>query len=143
MGALLLTLLAAHRLGISDDPCRAISDEGRPFLTCFDAGKGVELGVLGGLDGLDASSTLSASVRIRGVRDSRSKQGTVWFNDHRAARLELRPAERDRAFFATAYEGVFRRHVDEGYLLLPTRPPVKLPFPFDIGLAVSVARFDW
>ena len=76
------------------------------------------------------------------MRNSRSKQGTVWFNDHRLAHLELRPAAQDRALTLTAYEGLLRRHVDEGNVLLPFTPPVKLPFPLDLGISFSVARWE-
>lgn len=112
------------------------------FATEFDPGRGIELTETGGLLGLDASTTFTASLRIRGVRSSKSKQGTIWFNDHRLARLEARPAYADRAIFVTAYEGVLRRHVDEGFVLLPFSPPVKLPFPFDLGLALTAARYE-
>jgi hypothetical protein len=123
----------------SADPC---DPQGRDFAVCFDAGRGVELSGYGGLLGPSASSTLSASVRLRGVRNSRSKQGAVWFNDHRLAHFELRPDDKDRALTVTAYEGLLRRHVEEGYLLLPFNPPKKLPFPLDLGIAFSVARWE-
>lgn len=110
--------------------------------TAFDAGKGVELMGTGGLLGLSPSGTFRAALRLRGVRSSKSRQGTVWFNDHRLAILEARPADADRALFVTAYEGLLRRHVDEGFVLLPFRTPVKLPFPFDLGLALSAARWE-
>lgn len=111
-----------------------------PFATEFDAGQGLELSGTGGLLGLQGSGTVQASIRLRGTRGSRSKQGTVWFNDHRLAHVETRPD--DRAIFLTAYEGLLRRHVDEGFVLLPFSPPVKLPFPFDLGLALTAARYE-
>ena len=52
----------------------------------------------------------------------------------------LSPAERNLRL--TAYEGVARRHVDEGFLLLPTNPPARLPFPLDLGLYARVARYE-
>lgn len=140
--AVLLTAAEPAAISVEADPCHPTDEEGRPYGVCFDAGRGVELSGMGGGLGLSGSSTFSASLRLRGVRNSRSKQGTVWFNDHRIAHFEVRPDLQNRALFVTAYEGLLRRHVDEGYLLLPFTPPVKLPFPFDIGLAFSVARWE-
>ena len=31
----------------------------------------------------------------------------------------------------------------EGYLVLPTNPPIKIPFPIDIGLAITGTRFEY
>ncbi len=127
----------------SDDPCHPVTVDGQPFATCFDAGKGLELSGYGGLDGLNASSTLTLSLRIRGARDSKSKRGTVWFDDHRGLITAFRPGEADRSFTLTAWEGLFRRHVTEGFLMLPTNPPIKIPFPLDIGLAITGTRFEY
>ena len=125
------------------DDCHPVTVDGQPFATCFDAGKGLELSGYGGLNELSASSTLTLSWRMRGARDSKSKRGTIWFDDHRGPIIAFRPGEHDRSFTITSYEGLFRRHVPEGFLVLPTNPPVKIPFPLDIGLAITGTRFEY
>ena len=125
------------------DDCHPVTVDGHPFATCFDAGKGVELSGYGGLDGLAASSTITFSVRMRGARDSVSKKGTIWFDDHRGFITSFRPGDADRSVSITAYEGLFRRHVSEGFLVLPTNPPFKIPFPIDIGLSITGTRFEY
>jgi hypothetical protein len=127
----------------SEDDCHPVTVDGQPFATCFDAGKGLELSGYGGLDGLNASSTFTLSVRMRGARDSQSKRGTIWFDDHRGFITSFRPGATDRSFSITAWEGLFRRHVPEGFLMLPTNPPFKIPFPLDIGLAFTGTRFEY
>jgi hypothetical protein len=58
------------------------------------------------------------------------------------ARLWWRPGAADQAVSITAYTSVLRRHVAEGTLVLPFNPPITLPFPFDIGLAISGVRWE-
>ncbi len=48
----------------------------------------------------------------------------------------------ERHFTVTGYEVVARRHVFDGSLLLPTNPPVRLPFPFDLGLYGRALRYE-
>lgn len=79
---------------------------------------------------------------MRGGRDSKSKRGTVWFDDHRGPMVAFRPGPADEALTVTAYQGLFRRHVKEGFVMLPTSPPIKIPFPLDIGLAITGTRFE-
>lgn len=39
---------------------------------------------------------------------------------------------------ATLYSGTYMRHADESYAMLPTNPPRRLYFPFDIGVDTQV-----
>src|SRR5437763_704602 len=122
------------------DPCWR-SEEGRAFRTCFDPGRGLELYTGASARSLTGGLDAALSLRLRGERDSKSKAGTSWLLAHRLAAVDARwspAAERDLVL--TAYEGIARRHVDEGSLLLPTTPPIRLPFPIDLGLYGRAAR---
>lgn len=94
-------------------------------------------------DGVGAL-TLHSSVRIRTGRTSRSK-GTPWFNNHRLLGVDLWDGER-RGWGFTAYDGLLRRHLEEGFILIPTARPVRIPFPFDVTVALraaSLERREW
>lgn len=116
--------------------------EGRRFRTCFDPGRGLELSAGGSARSLSGGLDLGLSVRVRGERDSRSKAGTSWLLAHRLALVDGRWSPLERHLTLTAYEGLARRHVDEGFVLLPTTPPIRLPFPFDVGLWGRAARYE-
>jgi hypothetical protein len=40
------------------------------------------------------------------------------------------------------YEGTFRRHLEEGFILVPTSRPLRIPFPFDVTLAVRAGHLE-
>jgi hypothetical protein len=129
----LLTLLLFSSL--ADDP---------PFAESFDPWLGVE--VLGGAT-LETGSALpswrgEASVRWRNARESQAKQASTWLTLHRFARVEAQAIDARPAWAVTAWSALFRRHVAEGSLVLSTNPPVRLPFPFDIGVTGDVLRYE-
>jgi len=96
----------------------------------------------GSARGLTPGLDLGLSVRLRGDRDSRSKAGTSWLHAHRLLIADGRLGPDQRQLTLAAYEGLARRHVDDGFLLLPTNPPIRLPFPLDLGLYGRVARYE-
>lgn len=56
--------------------------------------------------------------------------------------VSLRGVEGQVAARATLWSGYFRRHVPEGVLLVPTTPPLRLPFPLDIALSADVVTWE-
>ncbi len=139
-----LLALAAAEPG-TELRCEERDAVGRRLRTCFDSENGLELGVgalARGAGGVWVGPELSAVLRFHTDRDSASRDGSLWLNDHRllAVRGALELPHRELTF--TAYEGVFRRHVADGFVLIPTASPIRLPFPFDVGLAFSTARFE-
>ncbi|MDY7228688.1 hypothetical protein [Hyalangium rubrum] len=123
------------------DPCSGMDDEGRPFPTCFDPGNALLLGT--GLRVWDgrADPTLHAGILLRTERTSRSK-GMLWFNTHRLLVTEATPNSTRRGLTTTLYEGTFRRHLEEGFILIPTSKPIRIPFPFDVTLAVRAGHLE-
>ncbi len=123
------------------DDCRAEDDAGEPFPTCFDPGNTLLLGTgLQVREGV-ALPTLQAGLLLRTERTSRSK-GMLWFNTHRILVTEATPGNARRELTTTLYEGTFRRHLEEGFILVPTARPLRIPFPFDVTLAVRAGHLE-
>lgn len=123
-------------------PCVDYSEEGKPFVTCFDPWRGLELGGAGGFGVAGAEGVFTAGIRIRGERDSRSKQDSTWLNLHRLGAVTVRSVGNRPAVQVTGYQGHFRRHVREGVLLFPTTPPRSIPFPLDIAFETQVFGYE-
>lgn len=138
---LALVALTLAATGADASPCLDTTEPARAFATCFDPWRGLWLGsgALAQPSGVDLSVT--AELRLRRERESASKADSSWLALHRlaAVRWEPRAARVD----TTAWDFVFRRHAAETGLTLPTIPVTRLPFPFDIGMGGSVARFEW
>ncbi len=121
--------------------CTELDDAGQRFPICFDPGNALLLGAgMRVVDG-QATSALHAGILLRTERPSRSK-GTPWFNTQRILVTEATLAPERRGLTGTAYEGVFRRHLEDGFILIPTARPVRIPFPFDVALAVRVGHLE-
>ncbi|XXF76438.1 hypothetical protein P2318_25775 [Myxococcaceae bacterium GXIMD 01537] len=137
---LALMLAAAPAVAAAAD-CTQVDEQGRSFPVCFDPGNGLLLSA--GLSGRPGESTsvLSAGILLRTRTNSRSK-GTPWLNAHRLLTFEaaLDPERKSGAF--TLYDGLLRRHLEEGFILLPTARPVRIPFPFDLSLALRAAHWE-
>jgi hypothetical protein len=109
--------------------------------TCFDPGNALLLGTgMQVREGL-ALPTLQAGILLRTERTSRSK-GMLWFNTHRILVTEATPGNARRGLTTTVYEGTFRRHLEEGFILVPTSRPLRIPFPFDVTLAVRAGHLE-
>lgn len=120
--------------------CVLEDSRGEPFPVCFDPGDGLLLGTGGRVQGGQGAPSLRAGVHIRTGRTSGSK-GTPWFNSHRLLGVEAWGGRR-RGLTATAYDGTLRRHLEEGFILVPTARPVRIPFPFDVTLALRAGHLE-
>ena len=127
-------------LAIGTD-CR-VAQDGRWLVTCFDPWRGLELSSAGGVSTSHGALVLGASFDWRVARDSRSKAESTWLALHRLGTTRFELGGPSPSLTVQAYEGVFRRHVEEGTLVLPTAPPVRLPFPFDVGLTGAALRYQ-
>lgn len=150
MSALLLAVslsLTAASPSPQAPPCQAYDGEGRLFPTCFDPARGLELGVgaaprwlAGPGDGVAFS--LRGGILLRTARESRSRRGSLWFFEQRILSFVAQPSPELREVTVTLYEGLYRRHLREGFILVPTRTPLRLPFPFDVALHAQVGELE-
>jgi hypothetical protein len=123
------------------DECSGVDEAGRRFPTCFDPGNALLLGAgLTVRDG-EVEPTFQAGILLRTEKTSRSK-GLLWFNTHRVLVTEGTPSLARRGITATLYEGTFRRHLEEGFISIPTGKPLRIPFPFDITLAARAGHLE-
>lgn len=134
---MLAALMLAAVLG-QIDPCVDFAD-GTPFATCFDPGNRL---ALGGELGSDGKLSLETGLRLRRSRESRSHAHVTWFSEHDLGAGELRVQEGRWVAEGVAYDGLFSRHLEDGFLLLPTRTPLRIPFPFDIAVEVRLGALE-
>lgn len=122
--------------------CTGSDEHGHPFSTCFDPWRGLELGGAFVVDRGALGGAFNTGIRLRGERESRSKTDSTWLSLHNLAATWVRPVDANIAVQFTGYEGLFRRHVREGVLLLPLNPPVQIPFPLDISIHASALKYE-
>jgi hypothetical protein len=140
---LVLLLAASATTGVpaaDEGECLRMDSRGEPFPICFDPGDGLLLGTGVQVREGQAAQSLRAGVLIRTGRASRSK-GTPWFNSHRLLGVEAWGGEQ-RGLTFTAYDGTLRRHLEEGFILVPTSRPLRIPFPFDVTLAPRLGHLE-
>ncbi|MFP2934041.1 hypothetical protein ACLESO_54730 [Pyxidicoccus sp. 3LG] len=141
--ALLLSASAVEAppsVAADGEACVQEDSRGEPFPICFDPGDGLLLATgLRVRDG-EGAPTVGAGVLIRTGRTSRSK-GTPWFNNHRLLGVEAWSGDQ-RGLTFTAYDGLLRRHLEEGFILVPTARPLRIPFPFDVTLALRLGNLE-
>jgi hypothetical protein len=143
--AALLALALAAQAG---DPCVATDARGRAYAICFDPGNRIEL-TLGGAGGDRepfAGGALEAGAAVRWRRDVRARAGGLeWLVDQTLgeARGLFAGGGGPRAADGLAWRGTFVRHRESGYVLVPGPRPLRLPFPFDVGLRVEVGGASW
>src|SRR6266542_2104845 len=146
MVAALLALALAAQAG---DPCLATDERGRTFALCFDPGNRIELSAGGAVGDrepqLGGALDLRAAVRWR--RDVRSRTGALeWMLDQTFGEARALFAAGDAepiAASALAWRGTFLRHRGSPFVLVPGPRPLRLPFPFDVGLRVEVGGASW
>ncbi|WP_404370273.1 hypothetical protein ACIHQR_09830 [Corallococcus coralloides] len=138
MVALALALLLGTTPGLS---CQGRTAAGETFPSCFDPGTGWVLGT--GLRVQDDAEALAVRTGflVRWVRTSGSKADSLWIDSHRLLMTEAWGGEQQGLTF-TAYDGLLRRHVEEGSLLVSIGRPRRIPFPFDVALAVRAAHLE-
>lgn len=134
---MLAALALAAVLGAAD-PCTAMQG-GLAFDTCFDPGNRLALGA-----GTSSAGPLlvEGGLRLRRSRESRSHELVSWSTEHALGEAELVRNARGWRGEALAYDGLFLRHLDEGFLLLPTRTPLRVPFPFDIAVEARLGEVE-
>jgi hypothetical protein len=146
MGGTPLLLALVLAAGPAEEPdCTVVDERGRSFPVCFDPGNGLLLGVsLVQRDGVAfaPAASFSTGLLLRTRRTSRRREDALWFYEHRLLGATAQPAAEHRALRVTAYEGNFRRHLREGFVLIPTAQPIRLPFPFDFAINVSAGRYE-
>lgn len=138
---LALLLASAPAAGAQPtSPCTREDTPGDGYPICFDPGDGLLVGA--GMTGRSGTmgASLRAGLRIRTGYSSHSK-GTPWFTNHRLLGVELWDGDR-RGLDFVAYDGLLRRHLEEGFILVPTARPVRIPFPFDVTVAVRAAHLQ-
>jgi hypothetical protein len=140
MLALGLALLLATLPPVAAE-CHMDDAAGEPFPVCFDPGDGLLLG--SGVQSRDGvvETSLRLGLLVRSGRASRSK-GTPWFNAHRFVQTEALLAPGRRGVSLTLYEASLRRHLEEGFILIPTARPVRIPFPFDLTMALRAGHWE-
>lgn len=144
---LLATLWAAPAASAAVEPardCYRSTESGEAYPVCFDPGRRLELGwapFFGGTSG----QRLSLALRLRSDRPSRSRRDLTWLRDHTLLEAELAAPTfpLDRGTYAvTAWRATLIRHLEEGFILVPTREPIRIPFPFDVGLAAEAGTIS-
>ncbi|MFY0570365.1 hypothetical protein ACN28E_41975 [Archangium lansingense] len=140
MLALTLALLLAGAAG-EGEACVGTDKAGEPFPICFDPGNGLLAGAGAAVQDGEATPELYAGILVRTQRTSRSK-GTPWLNTHRLFVTRARSGMAHQGLIATLYEGNLRRHLEEGFILVPTARPVRIPFPFDLTLAMRLGHYE-
>lgn len=142
-------LLALALAAQAPDPCLPTDARGRAFRACFDPGDGLDLSV-GAVAGEEepargGATALGAALRWRS--DLRSRRGELeWLRD--LTFLEGRVlfaagGGEPRGARALAWRGVFVGHRASPFLLVPGPRPLRLPFPFDVGVVVDVGGATW
>jgi len=145
LAALLALALAAQ----AGEPCVATDARGREFALCFDPGNRLEisLGGAGGDREPFAGGALDLAAAVRWRRDARTRAGTLeWLADQTLGEARVLYTAGDtepRAAEALAWRGTFVRHRVSPFVLVPGPRPLRLPFPFDVGLRVEVGGASW
>jgi hypothetical protein len=134
--ALLLTGAPAEA-----SPCTSLDEAGAAFAICFDPGNGLLVGAGQLVQAGEAGPELQAGFLLRSTRTSSTK-GTPWFNTHRILDTHARGGTARRSLTTTLYDGTLRRHLEDGFILIPTARPVRIPFPFDLALALRVGHLE-
>jgi hypothetical protein len=138
---LLLAVLAAVAA-----PCLVTDEAGRTFPACFDPGNRLEgsAGWRGG-GGLPAGGGLQLAAALRWRSDTTGPGGAAeWLRDQALLDAAATAAGgRVVAAEGVAWRGVFLRHLAEPFILVPGPRPTRLPFPFDVGVAVQAGGVRW
>jgi hypothetical protein len=128
----------------------AISPEGHPFRVRFDPASRIRLGVGGSAaraaDGrISPTLELAAGIGYRSLHASgKDPVRVVWQVDQRFVSGWVAPLVRPfggaPALDAALYGLAAHRHDDSPRIVLPSSPPIGVPFPFDVGVEGEVGR---
>lgn len=140
-----VALTALLALAVAADPCVEIKDE-IPYRTCFDPGERIEVSAgpgFGNTAGI-ASGVLTGVIRQRKDRPSKH-DAILWNRDHTILQATLEVPKMDfkqARIDLLPYQGVFIRRYEEGALVVPVgSDPLRIPFPFDVGITFEAPRF--
>lgn len=120
--------------------------EDLPFRTRFDPGERIEVSAGTAYGTRPLAGALSGALRLRSNRRGHSDPWQLWRRDHTILEAALSLPNLDFAvprLEATAYQGAFVRRNEEGAVVIPAATPVRVPFPFDVGIALELARFAY
>ena len=140
LGLALALATTAAQPPAPEQPCLARDAHALSFPICFDPGDGLVVGLGTRMSQGHRALSLRAGLDLRTGRTSQSK-ATPWYTNHRLVAVELWDGAR-RGFTLTAYDGLLRRHLEEGFILVPTSRPVRIPFPFDVSIALRAAHLE-
>ncbi|MBW1873281.1 MAG: hypothetical protein JRJ19_14520, partial [Deltaproteobacteria bacterium] len=75
-----------------------------------------------------------------------NKEKTLWQLDHRAIWGRVQPWRRGAGnvpeMDLVLYSGTYLRHTASPYMVIPTTPPKRMFFPFDIGVVCTTGRIQ-
>lgn len=122
-------------------------EQGRRFRVRFDPGSRLTLGLFSSVSGDAQEWELSLGLSVRRVYEWMQDDDRLrWQLDHRFLDGRIRPQvsgpEPMPELEAVAYQGSYLRHTEYPYLTLPTDPPKRMYFPFDIGLRAEAGRLE-
>jgi hypothetical protein len=136
----LLLIVVCPRRALADETTDdyAIAASGRRFRVSFDPASRLRLGVAGAYDADGPAPELLAGIAYRARwATGRGSERIVWQLDHRIADGWVEPMLRTGrsvpALDATIYSLAALRHDTSPVLVVPSSPPIGLPFPFDVG----------
>ena len=134
----------------AEGPDYSLDQHGRRMRVRFDPGNQLTLGVLGGMiheqGAWEPATVLRTEIAFRNIlRFDEDDEQIQWQLDHRFVQTSIRlddgsldlPAGR-----AVLFDGSYLRHTDSPSLMLPTSPPRRMFFPFDVGLHATVGGVD-
>ena len=126
------------------------SGEGRRLRVRFDPASEVRLGLVAGASGgsqrFEAASALELGILYRSFAEFGDKEEDriSWQLDHRILAGRIWPWAEGMGgapeLDMVAYSGSFLRHSAAPYMVLPTDPPQRFYFPFDVGVEARVGR---
>jgi len=140
-------LLGALALA-AGDLCLVTDEAGRTFRACFDPGNRLELaggGRAGAGSGPAEGGALEAAAAWRWRGDTATPGGAPeWLRDQTVLEAAgLWRGGRAERGETVAWRGVFVRRLASPFILLPGPRPLRLPFPFDVGMAVQAGGVRW
>lgn len=131
----------------------AVSEEGHRYRVRFDpstrvrfgVGEALGVGTEAGDAALGQAPELTAGLAVQTVRSrGAGRERIVWQVDHRVVSGWVHPlgagARPVPAFDAVLYGVTVLRHDESPSLVLPSSPPIGIPFPFDVGFEAEVGR---
>jgi hypothetical protein len=129
------------------DPCLRQDAKGQTYTVCFDPGNRVALlaspGAMLQTSGLSSELELDLGLRLRRSRASRTHEKLTWtVEQHFLEGGVMLKQGTPPAWDVTAYQGIYLRHLEEGFILIPTSTPIRIPFPFDISISPSFGRWE-